>query len=158
MSRMFRIPAELVRTLRMGLHSELGGAAQDIERVSDRYGRHRHPEWYEEPLAKLDAVRALLDEVGWGEPSEPTDIEVSLAKHQCALLSALRSQACIHQDMIEEAELVDRERAKQGKPPKGPVTIARAEALSVLLAGLGLALVDAEDEALEPGQPTAPSD
>jgi hypothetical protein len=158
MSRTFRIPADLVRTLRMGLHSELGGAAQDIERVSDRYGRHRHPEWYEEPLAKFDAVRALLDEVGWGEPPEPTDIEVNLAKHQCALLSALRSQACIHQDMIEEAELVDRERAKQGKPPKAPATIARAEALSVLLAGLGLALVDAEDEALELGQTTVPLD
>jgi hypothetical protein len=158
MSRMFRIPAELVRSLRMGLHSELGGAAQDIERVSDRHGRHRHPEWYKEPLAKFDAVRALLDEVGWGEPSKPIDIEVDMDKHQCVLLSALRSQVCIHQDMVEEAEQVDRERAKQGKPPKAPATIARAEALSVLLAGLGLALVDAEDEALEPGQWTAPSD
>jgi hypothetical protein len=142
----------------MGLHSELGGAAQEIERVSDTYGRHRHPEWYEDPLVKFDAIRALLDEVGWGEPPKPTDREVDLAKHQCAVLSALRSQACIHQNMIEEAELVDRERAKQGKPPKGPATIARAEALSVLLAGLGLALVDAEDEAPEPGQAAAPSD
>jgi hypothetical protein len=158
MSRMFRIPAELVRTQRMGLHSELGGAAQDIERVSDRHGRHRHLEWYEEPLAKFDAVRALLDEVGWSEPSKPIDIEVELAEHGCALLGALRSQACVHQDMIEEAEMVDRERAKQGKPPKASVTITRAEALSVLLAGLGLALVDAEDEALEPGQTAAPSD
>ncbi len=51
---------------------------------------------------------------------------------------------------------VDRERAKQGKPPKGPATIARAEALSALFAGLGLALADTEDEAPEPGQRLLP--
>lgn len=60
--------------------------------------------------------------------------------------------------MVAEAESVDRERAKQGKPPKAPVTVARAEALSVLRARLGLALVDEKGEALEPGQTTAPGD
>ncbi|HTA97595.1 MAG TPA: hypothetical protein VK730_08125 [Solirubrobacteraceae bacterium] len=158
MSRMFRIPAELVRTLRMGLHSELGGAAQEIESVSDRYGRHRHPEWYEEPLAKFDGVRALLDEVGWGESPKPIDIVVDLTKHQCATLGSLRSQMCIHRDMVEEAEVVDRERAKQGKPPKAPATIARAEALSALFARLWLVLADAEDKAPDPDQAAPPTD
>jgi hypothetical protein len=80
MSLMFRIPAELVRPLRIGLHGELGGAAQEIERVSDRYGRHWYPEWYEEPLAYFDAVRALLDEIGWGEPPKSIEIDVDLTK------------------------------------------------------------------------------
>jgi hypothetical protein len=155
---MFRITAELVRTLRMGLHSELGGAAQEIERASDRSGRHRHPEWYEEPLAKFDAVRALLDEIGWDEPPKPIDIEIDLTKHQCATLGALRSQMCVHQDMVEEAEVVDRERSKQGKSPKAPATIARAEALSALFARLWLALADAEVKASDPDQEAAPTD
>jgi hypothetical protein len=158
MSLMFRIPAELVRPLRIGLHGELGSAAQEIERVSDRYGRHWHPEWYEEPLAYFDAVRALLDEIGWGEPPKSIEIDVDLTKYERAVLSALRSQVCVHRDMVAEAESVDRERAKQGKPPKGPATIARAEALSAMFARLWLALADIEVEASDPGQESAPTD
>ena len=109
-------------------------------------------------MAYFDAVRALLDEIGWGEPPEPIAIDVDLTKYERPVLSALRSQVCVHRDMVAEAESVDRERAKQGKPPKGPATIARAEALSALFARLWLALADAEDRAPDPGRDAAPSD
>jgi hypothetical protein len=146
MSGKCKIPAGMVRTLRMGLHGELGDAASDIQRITEEPRRTEHPERYEEPLARLDGARALLDEVGWGERPQAVGIEIDLARHKCPLLRSLRTQALVHRDMIEEAELVDMERAKLGKPAKAQATIARAEALSELLVGLGLALGDAEDE------------
>ncbi|MFZ1924765.1 MAG: hypothetical protein WAU42_01345 [Solirubrobacteraceae bacterium] len=142
----FIIPTELVRTLRMGLHGELGDAASDIQHTTEEPMRTEYPEQYEEPLARFDGARTLLDEVGWGEPPQPTSVEIDLTQHKCPLLRALRTQALVHRDMLEEAKLVDMERAKLGKPPKAQTTIARAGALSELLAGLALALVDAEDE------------
>lgn len=152
MRRKLKISAELVRTLRLGLHTELGGAASEIECVTDTMGREKHPDWYRQPLSKLDGVRALLDEIGWAEGSEPKDIEVDPVAHKGALIAALHSQATVHNDMIAEAECVDRERAGRGEPPKARATIARAEALAELLARIGLALADAEDERSEVGE------
>jgi hypothetical protein len=128
------IPAELVRTLRIGLHGELGEAASEIDHFTHQRGREEHPEWYQGPLARLDGVRALLDLVGWGETQQPVEIEIELPEHYTALFPALRSQVLIHQDMVEEAEQVDAERAEHGKQPKAQTTIRRAEALDRLVA------------------------
>ncbi|MGH2880904.1 MAG: hypothetical protein ACRDK4_15010 [Solirubrobacteraceae bacterium] len=152
MSRKLKIPAELVRTLRLGLHSELGGAASEIECVTNTKGREKHPDWYRVPLSKLDGVRALLDEIGWAEGSGPEDIDVDPVVHKDALIAALHLQAAVHDDMIAEAECVDRERAERGEPPKARATIARAEALAELLARIGLMLADTEDERSEAGK------
>jgi hypothetical protein len=51
MSSTLTIPAQLVRTLRIGLHSELGEAASEIDAISYQPGREEYPEWYEEPLS-----------------------------------------------------------------------------------------------------------
>ena len=134
MSSKLTIPAELVRTLRIGLHSELGEAASEIDQITYQPGREEYPEWYEEPLTQLDGARALLDVIGWGETQQPVAVEIDLAEHYAALFGALRGQVLIHQDMIEEAEQVDADRAEQGKPPKAEATIARAAALDRLLA------------------------
>lgn len=48
MSSKLTTPAELVRTLRIGLHSELGHAASEIHRITYQRGREEHPEWYQE--------------------------------------------------------------------------------------------------------------
>jgi 16S rRNA C967 or C1407 C5-methylase (RsmB/RsmF family) len=158
MSRTFKIPAELVRTLRMGLYSQMGAAAHEIAQISDTKGREKHPDWYREPLANLDGVRALLSEIGWRERKRQSAIEVDPVAHKDALIAALQSQAAVHDDMIAEAEQVDRERAAQGKPPKAPATIARAEALAELIAGLGLALFDAEHDAVDVGETPVPDE
>jgi hypothetical protein len=134
MSSKLTIPAELVRTLRIGLHSELGQAASEIVHITDQRGREEHPDWYQEPLARLDGARALLDVVGWGETRLSAGIEIELTEHHTTLFAALDSQVLIHQDMVEEADQVDAERAEQGKPAKGTATIARAAALNRLLA------------------------
>ena len=150
MSSKLTIPAELVRTLRMGLHSELGHAASEIDHTAYQRGREEHPEWYQEPLARLDGVRALLDLVGWGETQHPVEVEIELPEHFTALFGALRSQVLIHQGMVEEADLVDAERAERGKPPKARTTIARAAALDRLLAS---AEVQAAALGLDTGRP-----
>ena len=134
MSSKLTIPAELVRTLRIGLHSELGHAASEISHITHQRGREEHPEWYQEPLARLDGVRSLLDQVGWGETRQSVAIEIELTEHYAAVFGALRGQVLIHRDMLEEADQVDAERAEQGKPPKAQATITRAGALDRLLA------------------------
>jgi hypothetical protein len=151
MSSKLTIPAELVRTLRIGLHSELGEAASEIDAISYQPGREEYPEWYEEPLMQLDGARALLDVIGWGETQQPVAVEIDLADHYTALFGAIRGQVLIHQDMIEEADQVDADRAEQGKPPKAPATIARAAALDRLLAS-----AEVQAEAL--GIDTSPPD
>jgi hypothetical protein len=151
MSSKLTIPAEMVRTLRIGLHSELGEAASEIDQITYQRGREEYPEWYEEPLMQLDGARALLDVIGWGETQQPVEIEIDLAEHYAALFGALRGQALIHQDLIEEADQVDAERANQGKPPKARATIARAAALDRLL-------VSAEAQAEALGIDTCPPD
>jgi hypothetical protein len=151
MSSKLTIPAELVRTLRIGLHSELGEAASEIDSISYQPGREEYPEWYEEPLLQLDCARALLDAIGWGETQQRSAVEIDLAEHHDALFGALRGQVLIHRDMIEEADQVDVDRAEQGKPPKAEATIARAAALDRLLAS-----AEAQAEAL--GIDTCPPD
>ncbi len=154
MSSKLTIPAELVRTLRIGLHSELGEAASEIDSITYQPGREESPEWYEEPLMQLDGARSLLDVIGWGETQQPVAVEIDLAEHHSALFGALRGQVLIHRDMIEEADQVDTDRAEQGKPPKAPATIARAAALDRLLASaevraeaLGIDTSPPDDEA-----------
>jgi hypothetical protein len=151
MSSKLTIPAEMVRTLRIGLHSELGEAASEIDAISYQPGREECSEWYEEPLMQLDSARALLDVIGWGETRQRVDVEIDLAKHHSALFGALRGQVLIHRDMIEEADQVDADRAEQGKPPKAEATIVRAAALDRLLAS-----AEAQAEAL--GIDTCPPD
>lgn len=151
MSSKLTIPAELVRTLRIGLHSELGEAASEIDSISYQRGREQCPEWYEEPLIQLDCARALLDVIGWGETQQRVEVEIDLAEHHSALFGALRGQVLIHRDMIEEADQVDADRAEWGKPPKAEATIARAAALDRLLAS-----AEAQAEVL--GLDTSPPD
>ena len=150
MNSKLTIPAELVRTLRIGLHSELGEAASEIDVISYQPGREEYPEWYEEPLAQLDGARDLLDVTGWGETRQRVEVEVDLTEHHVALFGALRGQVLIHRDMIEEADQVDADRAEQGKPPKAQATIARAAALDRLLAS---AEAQAEALGIDTGQP-----
>ena len=134
MSNKFEIPARLVRTLRIGLHTELGDAASDIHGVTGEPRINEHPAQYDEPLVRLDSTRALLDEIGWGDAPRPTDIEIDLTRHKCPLLRALRTQVLVL------------ERAKLGKPGKAQATVARAVAVSELLAYLELALGDGKAE------------
>lgn len=124
-----KVPAKMAGELRYGLHTVLGQAAQDISVVTDRRGRECHPEWYREPLERLDRARALLDLVGWGYPSRPVEILVDVREHGWALLKGLEVALIVGDDDLKETVLVDEERAAQGKPPGEVETLLRVSVL-----------------------------
>jgi len=115
--------------LRNGLHNALGQATQDVSLVTDRGGRERHPEWYVQPLERLEGVRALLDLVGWAEIGPPAAVQVDLDAHRWALMSALEIALIVGGDDVEEAGKVDAQRAERGQAPKRDVTLVRVLAL-----------------------------
>jgi hypothetical protein len=125
MSVLFVVPAGMVGHLRGGLYSEIGGAAQAVLRVVEMPDREERPERYREPLERLDRVRALLDVVGWGETDPPVEVRVDLREHRWALMKALELALLIGSQDLEEADLVDAERAGRGEAPRREVTTVR---------------------------------
>lgn len=94
------IPAEAVESLRDGLRSRLAAFARCI---ADRDGTAADRERTERDRADLqrfDALRALLDEIGWDTP--PRECEIDLPVHGWALGEALRDQLAVHADMLRE--------------------------------------------------------
>lgn len=135
MSTMLVVPAEMVEHLRSGLHSGIGDATETIARVVGETGREQHPEWYREPLAHFDRVRALLDLIGWGATDPAAEVSVDLREHQQAVLDALGVAMIVGDADLKEAETVG--------TAKGKATIRRALAL-----GEFVAAVDAQANAL----------
>lgn len=117
MSTTLTVPAPIVGHLRCGLHSELGQAAAEIDGLSVLPEREAHPEWFEEPLRQLDAVRALLDVIGWGEPAVSEPVEVDLDRHRAALIAALAGLLEIERDLLDvdtSFEGAERQRERAG--------------------------------------------
>lgn len=123
------VPAELVRSLRGGLHSAFGVAAEEIATLSMEARRERDPDLYRESLAQFDRVRALLDVIGWVEVDPPVEVRFDLREHWQAALEALDNEIGAVKDRVKEAAAVDAERAERGEPPKREATIQRARAL-----------------------------
>jgi hypothetical protein len=103
MSTTITIPAELVEYLRTCLHSELGGAADEISDTVMQPMRERYPEWYDDGLARLDRTRVLLDAIGWADPSDPVPVEIDLSAHSAALIAGLEGAVVIAESDSTEA-------------------------------------------------------
>lgn len=89
------VPADFVGLLVEALLSELILAAQHVEDAG------LDPASYPRPLARFDAIRALLDAIGWGEH----DItEIDLDDHQDVLARALAARLAMERDCIIDAE------------------------------------------------------
>jgi hypothetical protein len=56
----------------------------------------------------MDALRALLEEIGWSTP--PSDPQVDLRVHGWALIEALQDQVGVHADMLRELDQDDERR------------------------------------------------
>ena len=136
MNTTLTVPAEMVGQLRDGLHSVLGGAAQDISQTAEQPGREQHPESYEEPREHYDRACVLLDLIGWGDPEQPTPAQVDLPAHRWALMEALDVLLLDADADMEEADAVDAERAKRGEPPKREATTRRVLALREFVASV----------------------
>jgi hypothetical protein len=135
MSTMLTLPAEMAEHLRSGLHSGIGDAAETIAQVVVEPGREQHPEWYREPLAHFDRVRALLDLIGWAATDPPAEVSVDLREHRHAVLDALGVAMIVGNADLKEAEPVG--------TAKGRATIRR-----VLALGEFVAAVEAQADAL----------
>lgn len=140
------VPPAMVGYLRESLHCELGKAGEEISNVSSRTDRLQHPEFYDEPLAHLDRTRALLDQIGWKH--ELHEVRVDLREHRQAILEALRMEALIVEDLLDDAIRTDTKRAERGKTPQRATQARQAAALREFVT-----YVEARASALEPRPP-----
>lgn len=101
MSTTLTIPAVIVGHVRCGLHGELGQAGSEIDELSTLPDREAYPERFGEPLRQLDAVRALLDAIGWGETENPEPVEIDLDCHRSTLLAAITGLLDIERDYMD---------------------------------------------------------
>jgi hypothetical protein len=141
------VPAEMVGMLCDGLIGALGNAAEMISEAVAVSARVRPAGWFRASLARLDRVRALLDELGWGEDDPPVRVDVDLREHGAAVREALAvALPTIRADLVE-ADVVDADRARQGLPPKREATIARVRALREFTAAVkaGLEMLAREE-------------
>jgi hypothetical protein len=85
------LPSEAVALVRLGSLGELGDAAGEISEAIGRAGYDQAAKWYAESLGRQDAVRALLDAIGWENVEEPRPVTVYLDVHRDALVRAMRN-------------------------------------------------------------------
>jgi hypothetical protein len=102
------IPAELVELLRDGLRSRLAVAAQQIANADGQLDAREHPERYRDPLRRIDALRALLEEIGWDTP--PSNLRIDLQTHGWALIEALGDEVNFYADTLREIDQDDEQR------------------------------------------------
>jgi hypothetical protein len=102
------IPAEIVDLLRDGLRSQIALAAHHLGNAEEQLDAREHPERYQDSLRCMDALRALLDEIGWSTPS--SDRQVDLTIHGAALIDALQDQLSVHANMVRDITQDDERR------------------------------------------------
>ena len=76
-----RIPGPVANQLRQGLTLSIGKVAQALEAPSMIGRDARRYEQFAESFQQLDAIRALLDALGWEHEPNPVSIEVDLETH-----------------------------------------------------------------------------
>jgi hypothetical protein len=127
------IAGKLVRLLRSGVKQELGASAAILAREIEAE-THLKPKTFYRALARFDAARTLLEEIGMSDQLEPQDVELDLARWPRLIPKALESQLDLELIRLEGAHaegtdllpgdlralgcLVDDIRTKAGLPPR----------------------------------------
>jgi hypothetical protein len=93
------ITAEVADLVRDGLRSQLARAAQDIADADGLTENREHSKNYQEPLRRMDAFRALLDDLGWNSSSS-ADARIDLTAHEWALAQALQDEVNVLTDTL----------------------------------------------------------
>lgn len=88
--------------VRDGLRSQIALAAQHISSADEQPDGRKHPERYRDPLRCSDALRALLEKIGWS--GSPSDLKLDLDTHAWALLEALQDQLSDHADKLRDTD------------------------------------------------------
>ncbi len=79
----------LISAVRRAALWELARASEAVVIVAQTPGHLEHPEWYRTRLAELDAVRALLDDLGWDDEGDRSGVRLDMSKHGFALREVL---------------------------------------------------------------------
>jgi hypothetical protein len=140
------IPPELLDPLRDGLRSRIAVAAQLIVSADAQREARACVDHYQEALRSMDALRTLLEEIGWNAP--PGDPRVDLQIHHWALIEALRDQVDTHVDMFRDIPQEDERRAAM----TSVMTELTSLALSVLLEAQAQILYARRDRARYSGK------
>lgn len=90
----------VAETVRDGLRSQISNFARQVADADGLTANRGHPERYQVPLQHMDALRALLDEMGWS-PSEE-DVYIDLGHHEWALVQTLQDQVPVLADILHE--------------------------------------------------------
>lgn len=89
-----RIPAAAVCHVRRGALWKLAQTSSRLAWVAETPGHTEHPEWYREVLAEFDAVRAVLNVIGWGDAdTRASPVHIDAAQHRATLASIVSSIA-----------------------------------------------------------------
>ena len=88
-----------------------------------------HPERYQDALRYMDALRALLEQIGWSGP--PSDPQVDLRAHGWALVEALQDQVNVHADLLRDIAQDNERRSAIARDMTGLTSLALAVLLKV---------------------------
>jgi hypothetical protein len=101
MDTQLTVPADLVTYLRSGLFGVWGFVAEDIANGAIEHGGNAS-EGYDEPLQAFDAIRTLLDAVGWTNTVAEGDIVINLSVGGAFILEALKREHYVLVDELQE--------------------------------------------------------
>ncbi len=105
------LSAEAVPLVRSGSLSELGRTVGEIQDATIRRGQPFR--WaYREPLGRVDATRALLDEIGWDDVEKQQPVRVYLDIHRDAVLCAVRRECDSQTGRAEDPDTPAEARAR----------------------------------------------
>jgi hypothetical protein len=96
------IPSEVIDLLRDGLRSQIAKAAQDIANTDGLLSAAEHSERYTEPLRRIDALRAVMEEVGWDRAEPQSDLRLDPLTHGWALSALLADEVSSHAAMLRD--------------------------------------------------------
>jgi hypothetical protein len=102
------IAAEVVDLVRDGLRSQISLTGQHLASADETPCERECPERYQEPLECLDALRTLLDEIGWS--GSPSNLKIDLGTHAWALIQALQDQLSDYADKLRDLHPDDERR------------------------------------------------
>jgi hypothetical protein len=117
MNTALTIPASVLPDVRESLLCLMGDATGAIRHALEQRTREHQLERFDAGRRQLEQVFALLDLVGWGAAAEPREVEVDLGEYGPTLKEALDEYLPILEDQEKEADVNDRRRAQEGKPP-----------------------------------------
>jgi transcriptional regulator with XRE-family HTH domain len=97
------LSASLAVDMRIAALTALGAPCEALAAAALAPRRERHPELFAMPLRQLDAIRDLLDTIGWEQPKpRQRPLEMDMRLHGWAVREALDEWVGIEQDAAAE--------------------------------------------------------